>query len=113
MTQLRQDYPEFEKRNVQLIAVGPEDREKFAEYWITEKMPFPGIPDPRHRVADTYKQKVDFLKLGRMPAMMVIDKEGKLRYQHYGSSMMDIPENSEILEIIDEMQKGSQEIPVS
>ena len=105
MTQLRQDYQEFVKRNVELIAIGPEDREKFAEYWITEQMPFRGIPDPRHRVANLYKQKVDLLKLGRMPAMMIIDKNGKLRYQHYGDSMMDIPENSEILGIIDELNK--------
>jgi peroxiredoxin len=105
MAQLRLDYPEFEKRNVQLVAIGPEDREKFSEYWITERMPFKGIPDPRHRVADLYKQKVDFLKLGRMPAMMIVDKNGKLRYQHYGSTMMDIPEDREILAFIDELNK--------
>jgi peroxiredoxin len=105
MAQLRRDYQEFLKRNIELIAIGPEDREKFAEYWIKEKMPFTGIPDPRHRVANLYKQKVDLLKLGRMPAMMIIDKNGKLRYQHYGDSMADIPENSEILSIVDDLNK--------
>jgi peroxiredoxin Q/BCP len=38
-----------------------------------------------------------------MPAQMLVDKEGILRYVHYGHSMKDIPENSEILELIDNL----------
>jgi len=34
---------------------------------------------------------------------MLVDKEGILRYVHFGHSMKDIPENSEILEIIDKL----------
>ncbi len=39
-------------------------------------------------------------KLGRMPAQMLIDKSGVLRYVHYGHSMADIPTNEEILSLI-------------
>lgn len=38
-------------------------------------------------------------KLGRMPAQMLIDKSGILRFVHYGGSMADIPPNTEILEL--------------
>ena len=34
---------------------------------------------------------------------MLVDKEGVLRYIHYGHSMKDIPENQEILDIIDKI----------
>lgn len=52
-------------------------------------------------MADLYKQQVKLIKLGRMPALLVVDKEGIIRYEHYGDSMKDIPENSIILGILD------------
>ena len=39
-------------------------------------------------------------KLGRMPAQMLIDKSGMLRYVHYGHSMADIPLNEDIMNLI-------------
>jgi peroxiredoxin Q/BCP len=32
-----------------------------------------------------------------MPAMVIIDKQGIVRFVHYGHSMSDIPENTEVL----------------
>lgn len=105
MAQLRQDHQEFLKRDAEIIAVGPEDAETFTDYWRKESMPFSGIPDPQHKVANLYGQKVNPVKLGRLPAMIIIDKKGMIRYQHYGDSMSDIPENSTILSILDELNK--------
>jgi len=102
MAQLRQDYALFEEKDTVVVAIGPEDKDSFAKYWEENHMPFPGIPDPEHRIADLYSQKVNFLKLGRMPAQMIIDKQGIIRYIHYGSSMKDIPENEEILRLLGE-----------
>ncbi len=67
-------------------------------------MPFIGIPDPEHKVADLYGQKVSMVKLGRMPAQMIIDKQGILRYVHYGNSMKDIPSNEEVIRMLNEIQ---------
>jgi peroxiredoxin Q/BCP len=36
-----------------------------------------------------------------MPAQVLVDKQGVARFVHYGHSMSDIPENAEILELID------------
>ena len=101
MVQLHQDYSLFEKKDTVVVAIGPEDKESFAKYWSENNMPFPGIPDPEHRIADLYKQKVNFFKLGRMPAQVIINKQGIVRYVHYGDSMKDIPENEEILKLLD------------
>ena len=101
MAQLRQDYPLFQERDAIVAAVGPENREAFAKYWEENDMPFTGIPDPKHKIADLYGQEVSITKLGRMPAQMVVDKHGILRYVHYGRSMKDIPANKEILELLD------------
>lgn len=108
MAQLRQDYPEFVKRKAEILAIGPDGPNAFKRYWQTENLPFIGLADIKNRVADGYNQEVNWLKLGRMPALVVVDKQGLIRYRHYGSSMSDIPENEVILAIVDRIMLSSQ-----
>lgn len=68
-------------------------------------MPFIGMADIRSQVADRYYQEVNLFKLGRMPALFVIDGHGLVRYSHYGDSMSDIPANRDVLMVIDQIQK--------
>jgi peroxiredoxin Q/BCP len=105
MAQLRQDYQEFVDRDAAILVVGPEDRAAFEQYWHKESLPFVGLPDPDHTVADLYGQQVKLLKLGRMPAMMVIDKTGQIRHSHYGHSMQDIPPNARVLSLLDDLNR--------
>jgi peroxiredoxin len=103
LAQLRQDYPEFTRRNVEVIAVGPDSPADFRAYWERERIPFVGLADPRHTVANLYHQEVSLLKLGRMPSLVVVDGEGRIHYQHYASWMSDIPANAEVLEQVDKL----------
>ncbi len=105
MAQLRQDYQKFVARQTEIIVIGPEDRDSFAYHWHTLQLPFIGLPDPDHIAADLYGQQVKLLKLGRMPALVVIDKAGRIRYSHYGASMQDIPANGKILTMLDELNQ--------
>jgi peroxiredoxin Q/BCP len=103
MAQLRLDHEKFVERDTVVIAVGPDTQDAFKKYWEVQEMPFIGLADPDHKVAQQYDQEVNFLKFGRIPAQMVIDKNGILRYVHYSKSMSDIPKNDEILKIIDKI----------
>ena len=103
MAQLRRDYADFQKRDTTIIVVGPEDANAFHRYWEENDLPFIGVPDPKHGVLKLYGQEVNLFKLGRMPAQVLIDKEGIARFAHYGHSMSDIPENQEILSLIDKL----------
>jgi len=105
MVQLHREYPKFIQRDAEIVVVAPDSRAALESYWEREQIPFVGLPDPDHIVADRYGQEVNLLKLGRMPALFVLDKKGRLRYQHYGNSMTDIPRNSEILGLLDELQR--------
>ena len=107
MAQLRQDYRKFVDRQAEVIAIGPEGAKAFSDFWISQNMPFVGIPDPRHTIAKLFGQKVKLLKMGRMPALIVIDKKGRIRYGHYGDSMSDIPTDKEILSLLDDLNKES------
>lgn len=100
MAQLRRDFAEFEKRRIKILVIGPENAEAFARYWKENDLPFIGLPDPGHRVLKLYGQEVNLFKLGRMPAQVLVDIDGKARYVHYGHSMSDIPANQDILSAI-------------
>ena len=110
MAQLRQDYQLFTDRDTEILIVGPEDQKTFAKYWEKEKLPFVGLPDPTHKVANLYGQEVKILKFGRLPAMLVIDRQGQIRYRHYANSMRDIPDNSEILNLLDNLKLEEAEM---
>jgi len=106
MAQLRRDYEQFMARDAEVVVIGPEDQKAFQEYWHKESLPFVGLADPTHAVADRYGQEVSLLKLGRMPALMVIDKAGEVRFQHHAGAMFDIPPNRQVLAVLDGLNKA-------
>ena len=105
MAQLRQDYRKFVERDSEVLVVGPDTARAFKDYWERENLPFVGLADPNHIVANRYGQEVKLLKFGRLPAMMVIDKKGMVQYRHYGASMQNIPSNSQILALLDALNQ--------
>ncbi len=106
MAQLRQDYEKFKQRNAEILVLGPENAKAFADYWQKQNLPFVGLPDPKASVLKLYGQEVNLFKLGRMPAQVIVDKNGIARYAHYGHSMADIPSNEELLQILDELNRS-------
>ena len=98
---MKQDYKEFMSRNATIVVFAPHAAEKVAEYWKKEELPMIGVPDEDGKLADLYGQEWKLLKLGRMPALFVIDRKGALAFAQYGTSMSDIPKNSEMLKILD------------
>ena len=105
MAQLRQDYDKFIEQDTEVIVLSPENAFAFSMYWKSHKLPFIGLPDPKHSVLKLYGQEVSLFKFGRQPAQVSIDKTGIVRYVHYGHDMSDIPSNEEILEILQTMNQ--------
>ena len=105
MAQLRQDYQQFMERNAEIITIGPEDANAFTAWWHDHEMPFIGIPDPHHEIARLYNQEFKLFKGGRLPAMAVIDMDGKIRLMHYSDLPGDIPTDDEILALLDKLNK--------
>ena len=104
MSQLRDDYSKYLKRNTVVLVIGPEGPAAFHRYWTENRLPFIGLPDPGHTVLKSYGQQIKIFKFGRMPAQAIVDKRGMIRYLHYGNSMSDIPKNDELLKIIDKLK---------
>jgi peroxiredoxin len=105
MAQLRQDFPEFEKREVVVLVVGPENAQAFARYFREHDLPFIGLPDPTHVVLKLYGQQIKLFKFGRMPAQVLVDRAGIVRFICYGQDMTDIPTTAEMLALIDSLEQ--------
>ena len=61
--------------------------------------------DESKEVAERLNQEVKLAKLGRMPALLIVDKQGIVQYAYYGDSMKDIPENKVLLEELEKINK--------
>jgi peroxiredoxin len=103
MAQLRDEYERFAAYGGEIIVVGPEGPAAFKAYWQKNGLPFVGLPDPKHQVLKRYGQQVNLFKFGRMPAQVIVDLRGRVRFVHYGHSMMDIPANGEICALLDKL----------
>ena len=53
--------------------------------------------DPSKSVPKLLHQQIKFWKGGRMPGLLIIDKQGIIQYAYYSDSMKDIPKNEDIL----------------
>lgn len=100
MAQLRQDFNLFTALDTVILVLGPEGLDAFRAYWAKEDLPFIGLPDPQRTVLNLYGQQVNWFKLGRMPAQVLVDQSGIARFAHYGDSMSDIPNNADLLALL-------------
>ncbi len=104
---MRDEHQAFVDHGAAILAVGPDKLPQFVRYWTNENIPYTGLPDPDHKVARQYRQEVNIFKLGRMPLVCVVDREGRIRYAHFGATMSDIPENKVLLGVIDQLNATS------
>ena len=98
-------YEDFEKVNAEIFAITP-DREKNAKKLEDKyaKYKFPIYYDPKKTVLKKLNQEVNWVKLGRMPGLLIVDTEGTVRYAYYSSNMHDIPKNDILLEELAKLQ---------
>lgn len=102
---MREDYDRFVERDAEILVIGPEGPRQFKKVWDEQQYPFVGFSDYQHTVANLYGQEVNLLKLGRMPAMLIVDKQGIIRFAHFGDNMADIPRNEDVLELLDRLNR--------
>ena len=112
MAQLRQDYQLFIAREAEILVVNPESAAETTKFAESLGLTFPMLVDPDHAIANRYGQEVNLLKLGRMPAMVVLDRQGIVRFEHHAFGMHDIPANSKILGLLDELNRAGTGSPV-
>jgi peroxiredoxin Q/BCP len=97
---LKRDCQGFQDLNAEVVAVGQHSRGEFACFWEKERLPFIGLPDVNEKVAKLYRQKIVFQKLGRLPAIFIINRSGYVVYANYCPDVHSIPGNEILLRIL-------------
>jgi peroxiredoxin len=97
---LTTDYESFEELGTRIVVFTRHDEERMRKYWEESKFPFGGVSDPAGEIGKLYGQQYKLLKMGLLPAQFVIDRQGKIIFVRYGSSMSDIPDNEDILHVL-------------
>jgi len=101
---MQADFEQFTGRKARIVVIAPHGMESVKNFWVKEKLSYIGLPDPAGKLGMLYGQEWNLLKLGRMPALFVIDRKRKFTYTQYAKHMADIPPNEEILGILDGMK---------
>ena len=93
---MRDNYGAFDEAGIVVVAVSQDDAEDVNAYWQENAIPFVCIPDPDGRLKALFNQQS---KMGPLPALFVIDREGIIRLAHYGDGMADIPKSADLLAV--------------
>lgn len=100
---LDDSFEQFKEFNAVLYAILPDDFENAQKFEANFAKKFPIYYDDKKNVNKMLKQEVKPLKLGRMPALLIIDKQGIIKYSYYSDSMEDIPDNEELFQTLKEI----------
>lgn len=97
---LKNDLEKIEAFDGYLLAVLAEREKNAKKMEELYTQTYPVFYDKSKKVVNMLKQEVIAKKLGRMPALLVVDKKGIIQYAYFSDSMKDIPENEVILEVL-------------
>ena len=103
---LGKDYDKFEEKDVYLYPIlvdNIENAKKLEKKYARNKYPI--FYDESKKVVKMLNQQIKVTKLGRMPGMLIVDKQGIIQYAYYGDSMKDIPENTVVFDVIERINK--------
>ncbi len=97
MMQLHQDIDKFNEKKIKIVDICPEKESKVEAFIAKNKLNLDLVSDNSHNIANKYGQQVKLLKLGRMPAQIILDGKGEVVFKSFANSMKDIIENKDIL----------------
>lgn len=100
---LRKDYEKFEEKDVYLYAILVDNEENAKKLEQKYAKKYPVFYDQTKKVVQMFHQEIKITKLGRMPGLLIVDKQGIVQYAYYGDSMKDIPDNNTLFEVIDKI----------
>jgi len=92
------DLEQFKKLETELYIITAdrfENARRLEVAYLKKKIPI--YFDTKHEIVTLLKQDVKILRLGRLPAILIVDKQGTVQYAYYGSSFLDIPSNRELI----------------
>ena len=72
--------------------IAPDSSVSLQNYFQKQGFHFWAISDSTGAVLKSLGQEINWLRLGRMPALLTVDKKGGVVWRHQGRSMSDLPD---------------------
>ena len=102
---MAQTYPEFQKRNVELVAISVDDRTYAFQMADLVGAEYPVLADAARYVAETYGVYDLLNDEVAAPATFIIRSDGGIAWRHIAEDITDRPTSSDILAEIDRLIK--------
>lgn len=91
--QLDNTLPLFEEQGAQIIAISTDTQQVAQQTQRELEISFPLIPDNRRKILNLYDHKERYSDLNvHNPAVYIIDRQGIVRFAHFGSNAGDRPD---------------------
>lgn len=103
---MREHHQRFVDRGAAVVTIAPGGPGNSVDKYLNGKggsFPFAVISDAKHKVFDDYDVASKLLSLGQRPALFIIDREGKVRYNQVGTQQTNIPPIDEIVAELDKL----------
>ena len=104
--QLQGDYEEITGLQTDIIAISTDDLSQASYVAESLRLDFPILYDP---AADVVREYGVYNLWGdgmATPSTFVLDRTGKIRWQHIGKIVYDRPSNEEIIDQLKKLRKG-------
>lgn len=99
-------YEEYQAVDTELVPILVDNLEHAQEMERKyARSKFPIFYDQSNSIAKTLNQQVVWWKLGRMPGMLLVDKQGIIQFAYYSDSMADIPKHEDVMDVLQEIRK--------
>jgi len=104
VVRLAGSYKKFQELNTELYPITADklgNAQKLETKYAKGKYPI--YYDEDKKVVKLLHQEWKLLRFGRMPGMIIIDKNGIIQWAYYSDSMSDIPKNDVIFEVLEQL----------
>lgn len=102
---MAQAYPQFQERNVSLVAISVDDRSYAFQMADLVGAEYPVLADATRYVAETYGVYDLLNDKVAAPATFIIRSDGGIAWRHVAEDITDRPTSSDILAEIDRLIK--------
>lgn len=102
---MAQAYPQFQERNVALVAISVDDRTYAFQMADLVGAEYPVLADATRYVAETYEVYDLLNDKVAAPATFIIRSDGGIAWKHIAEDITDRPTSSDILAEIDRLIK--------
>ncbi len=99
---LKQEYDQIKQHNTEVVAISTDNLDEAKDLAVDLKLPFKVISDPDHRIIDEYGV-YDSENSTAFITLILIDKEGIVRYKRIVEGLEDMFSAEEVTERLEDM----------